>query len=74
MVDILQMRARRFDALYQILTGVDHAELPTPFDGSDHLRKDIGLLEQKWSRFDAAPFGLFQVNPFLHTLQGRRGQ
>lgn len=74
MADIFHMRARRFDALHQLLTGVTHAELPTPFDGSDHLRKDTGLPEQKWSRFDAAPFGLFPFNPFRHALQGRPEQ
>lgn len=74
MADILHMRARRFEALYQLLTGATHAELPTAIDGSDHLRKDIGLPEQKWYRVDAAPLGLFPINPCHHTQQGRLGQ
>lgn len=74
MADILHLRAHRFDALYELLTGGAHAELPSPFDGPDHLRKDIGLPERIWSPLDAAPMGLFPVNPFHHTLQGRQGQ
>lgn len=45
MANIVHLRARRFDALYQLLTGVAHAELPKPYDGPDHLRKDIRLPE-----------------------------
>lgn len=72
MADILHMRAHRFDALYQLLTGGAHAGLPTPFNGSDHLRRDIGLPEQKWSHADTAL--LVPVNPYLHSLKGRPGQ
>lgn len=74
MTDILQMRARRFDALYQLLTGAAHAELPTPFDGTDHPRKDVGLPERQWSRADGAPIWLFPIHPYQPLLQRRPGQ
>ena len=71
MTNILHMRAHRFDALYQLLTGGAHVELRPPFDRSDYLRKDIGLPERICAPLDAAPARLLLVNPFLHTLQGR---
>lgn len=46
MADILHHRARRFHALYQLLIGAAHAELPSPNDELDHLRKEEGLPKQ----------------------------
>lgn len=71
MADVLHSRAHRFDALYQLLTGPARAKLPTPYNGSDHLRKDIGLPDRSGSRVDAASVASFPVDPFRYTLQGR---
>lgn len=68
MADIQHMRAHRFDALYQLLTGVACAKLPLPYDGSDHLRADIGLPDVQSARTGLVPFGSVAENPFRITL------
>ncbi|MBU2991663.1 hypothetical protein Q4555_16045 [Octadecabacter sp. 1_MG-2023] len=64
MSDIVRLRAHRFEALYQLLTGVAHAELPQPYSGSDHLRKDVGLPPQANSGLTFTHVGKFQTDPF----------
>lgn len=64
MVDIIHIRARRFDALYELLTGVAVPQLPSPYYGSDHLRKDVGLPEQPDHRPTLNPLGAFPADPF----------
>jgi len=64
MADILDLRARRFHALYQLLVGVAHSELPTQIDGSDHLRKDIGLPKQAFCGPTTTQFEISRTTPF----------
>jgi hypothetical protein len=56
MADILHHRARRFHALYQLLIGAAHAELPSPNDELDHLRKEEGLPKQVLRRLTTNHF------------------
>ncbi|MGH1414127.1 MAG: hypothetical protein ACRBB0_11595 [Pelagimonas sp.] len=46
MVDIIRLRERRFNALYLLLTGAAHHELPIPYQVSDKPKKYVGLPEQ----------------------------
>ncbi|WP_368186289.1 hypothetical protein [Aestuariibius sp. HNIBRBA575] len=49
MPDIIHMRARRFQALYTLLTGAARQERPTRHQVPDTLLKDVGLPERNWS-------------------------
>ncbi len=69
MADIVRIRARRFKTLYQLLTGVDHADLPLPYTGSDHLRKDIGLPEQACVGFSLTLDGTYRTDAFCRLPQ-----
>lgn len=62
MTDITYLRARRFNALYQLLTGAAHPELPTAYQDSDHLRKDVGLPEQHRRSLIITPLGTFSTD------------
>ncbi|WP_152912656.1 hypothetical protein [Candidatus Rhodobacter oscarellae] len=72
MADIVRLRARRFHALYQLLTGAAHTELPTPYQGSDHLRKDIGLPKQTFRGLTATQFEIFRTDLFHRAPQRQR--
>lgn len=72
MVDIIGLRARRFDALYELLTGGAVPQLPSPYHGSDRLRKDVGLPEQPGHRPTLNPLGTVPADPFhLWPQHGR---
>ncbi len=64
MADIVRLRVHRFEALYQLLTGIAHAELPQPYSGSDHLRKGVGLPSQAYSGLAFTHVGTFRTDPF----------
>lgn len=44
MIDIIQLRTRRFSALYALLTGGISTEPPVHFSVPAHLLRDVGLL------------------------------
>lgn len=63
MAEIMSIRARRFQALYALLTGAAHPELPTLHQMPDALMKDVGLPERNRPDYISGSLGTFPTDP-----------
>ena len=63
MAHVLLNRSLRFQALYELLTGVALSERPTGTEIPDHLREDVGLPEVQQARCNHNPLGTFSNDP-----------
>ena len=59
MTTLLSMRARRFRALRDVLTGATDPGLPRNLIVSDHLSRDIGIQKQRPPELNIGMLGTF---------------
>lgn len=62
MAKIISMRARRFQALYALLTGAAHSKLSRLRQKPDALMKDVGDPEYKRPEGQSGPLGRFPAD------------
>lgn len=66
MTQTFRIRARRFHALYELLTGETHPEARVDFVTSDHLKADVGLKDVARPIRSRGPIRLFPID--LHKF------
>ncbi|OAN77823.1 hypothetical protein A8B78_13730 [Jannaschia sp. EhC01] len=62
MAHLSRTRSRRFQTLYDLLTGGPHRALPTRTDIPDHLRSDVGLPDVQQDGRMNHPFGTLRAD------------
>ena len=69
MTDIWRMRARRFHALYTMLTGAAEVTLPNAQHLSEHLMKDVGLTKTHRPLHISGLFAAYPTAPSKRRLR-----